>query len=337
MNYKELNRETWSLLKSPDYESGGYPSITLELEANKSAFLHLFKDRSGYYHFAIEASCLQAKDITKPSVNGLKIQLVNYRFHDGPITQFIDLTCSISGYIEEFTQIVREISESILLDKEKPYDAVNQTINTWISFWSNKRKETLSEEEQIGLICELITLNKLCNINSGTALKTWIGPLGEKHDFNFSDWNFEVKGTRNSKRIHTINGIDQLDLPPNKSLAFISFQLTTSNNEHSINLPNLIKSIIKNHFENKPDLTVTFNELLSGAGYSPVHNEEYKKFNVEILGSMFYNVDESFPKLTSSNLNEPLNSRITDIRYKISLEGLSGVNLNDLKLGNYFF
>ena len=337
MNYKELNIDTWSSLKSPDHESGGYPCTILGIHEEEPSFLHLFRDGLGHYHFAIEASGFQPKDLTDPRVNGLKIQLVDYRFHDGPISRFIDLTCNIPGYIEEFTEIVREISKAILEDKEQPLTAVNQIINNWISFWANQRKDILTEEEQVGLICELITLNKLCKINPGNALKTWIGPLGEKHDFNFSDWNFEVKGTRKSQRTHTINGIDQLTPSYNKRLVYISFQLTTSANEQSVNLPDLIGSLIKNHFENKPDMTVRFYELLAGSGYSPIHAEEYKKFNVDVIESTFFEVDEDFPKLTSNMLKEPLNKRISSIRYDISLEGIDGKDIKEINLGDYFY
>lgn len=336
MNYLELSVDTWSSLQDPDPETGGYPSVALSIHEDEPSGLHLFRDGSGYYHLAIEAPEINIKDIEDPHVNGLEIQEGSYRFEDGNIGKFIDLICSYSSYLNEFTEVVREVSRLILEDEEQPLNAVNQIINNWISFWANQRKETLREEDQVGLICELITLNRLCEINSENALKTWVGPLGEKHDFNLSDWNFEVKGTRKLQRIHTINGIDQLKSSYNKRLAFVSFHLTTSANEQSINLPCLIQSLIKNHFEDKPNLIVRFNELLASAGYSPVHAEEYKKFNVEVMESTFFEVDDAFPKLTSAMLNEPLNSRVSSVRYDISLNSASGQDFSKLDLRTFF-
>ena len=337
MDYRKLNIETWRELDDTGDLISGYKSNWLSLNDDEESDLHIFKDKSGQYHFAVEDTEVSKLDIEDPHVNGLQVQLSSYRFENGNVSQFIDLSCSISGYLAEFTEVVREISKIVLEDKEQPLKAVNKIINNWISFWSNQRKETLSEEDQIGLICELVTLNKLCKLNPGNALKSWTGPLGEKHDFNFSKWDFEVKGTRKSQRIHTINGIDQLKPSYNKQLAFISFQLTTSANDHSVNLPELIESLIKNHFENKPDLIVRFNELLAGAGYSPVHAEEYKKFNVEVRESTFFEVGEDFPKLTSSMLNEPLNTRVSSVRYDISLEGFIGTDFENICWGDYFF
>lgn len=337
MDYRKLAIETWNGLAISGDLIQGYKSCWLALSDNEESNLHIFKDKLGKYHFAVEEADLNKTDINDPKVNGLQFQLATYRFENGETRQFIDLICSISGYLEEFSEVVKEISKEILEDKVLPIKAFNKVINNWISFWSVQKKETLSEEEQIGIICELITLNKLCKINPVNALKTWTGPLGDKHDFNFSNWNFEVKGTRKLKRIHTINGIDQLNQPRNKRLAFISFQLTTSHNEHSINLPVLIETLIKNHFEDKPDLTVRFNELLAAAGYNPVHAIEYKKFNVEVIDSTFFEVDENFPKLTSNMLNEPLNMRVSSLRYDISLEGVAGTSFIKLNLGEYFY
>lgn len=337
MNYTKFSINTWKELKSPHHESGGYPSITLEKEGSAPSVLHLFKDKFGHYHFAIGTPNLAPNHLNDPGVNGLQIQLMNYQFHNGPTTQFIDLTCNISGYLEEFTEVVKEVSKAILEKDETPVHALNRIINNWITFWSAQRRESLSEEDQVGLICELLTLHELSKYNPENALKSWIGPKGEKHDFNFTDWNFEVKGTRKPTRYHTINGIDQLKVPNNKSLAFISFQLTTSNNEDGINLPDYIQSLIENFFNDAPNLVIKFNELLSRVGYSPIHADEYRKFNLEVIESVVHEVDEDFPKLTTDFLRTPLSSRVSSVRYDISLDGIEGTNFNDVDWGNYFY
>lgn len=337
MDYRKLTSETWGELDDTGDLISGYKSNWLSLNDLEESNIHIFKDKLGQYHCAVEEKGLGKTDIDDPKVNGLQLQLASYIFEKGKISQFIDLTCSISGYLEEFTEVVREISKLILEDKAQPLDAFNQIINNWISFWANQRKKILSEEDQIGLICELLILDKLCKINLGNALKSWTGPLGEKHDFNFTNWNIEVKGTRKSKKIHTINGIDQLNPPSNKHLAFISFHLTTSNKEHSINLPDLIDTLIKNNFKKKPDLTVRFNELLAELGYSPIDAEEYRRFNVEVIESSFFEVDEAFPKLTLSMLNKSLSPRVSSVKYDISVNGLSGINLENISWGDYFY
>jgi Putative PD-(D/E)XK family member, (DUF4420) len=337
MIYNKLNIGTWKTLDNLGNSISGYKSIWLSLKINEKSNLHIFKDELDNYHFVIQAMKVNKDDIEDPQVNGLQIGIFQYKFQNGNSNQFIDMKCNISGYLEEFTEIVKEITKLILENKIKPINAINHVISNWISFWANQNKYVLSKEEQIGLICELLTFNNLCKINPSNALNTWKGPLGEKHDFNFTDWVLEVKGTRKSNRAHTVNGIDQLKPPDNKNLAFLSFIVSESNNIKSMNLPSLIDIVISRHFQMKPSFTVRFNELLAGTGYSPVHSEIYRKFNIEIMESTLFIVDDKFPKLTSSMLCLPLSSRVSRIRYDISLEGIKGKKLNEVNWGNYFY
>ena len=43
-----------------------------------------------------------------------------------------------------------------------------------------------------------------------------------------------------------------------------------------------------------------------------------------MYGGKFFTVNEYFPKLTSDYLKQPLDCRVSEIRYTIDLEGLSG-------------
>lgn len=337
MDFRNLDIQTWNKLDVSGDIISGYKSLWLAMREDQESDLHIFKDKSGHFHFAIKADSVRETEIENPDVNGLQITVISYKFQNGNIGNFIDLACNIKGYIEEFTEVVKEIARAILEFEEQPIVAVNQIINNWISFWSIQNKQILSEEDQIGLICELITLNKLCKINPKNALKSWTGPLGEKHDFNFTEWSFEVKGTRSSRAVHTVNGIEQLMPAHNKQLAFISFQLTTSISETAINLPNLIRDLIQTYLQFKPDLTIRFNELLSYVGYSPIHALKYSQFNVDVMHSTFFEIDNFFPKITSKMFKVPLNNRVSAVKYNISLEGIVGKDFNELNLGNYFY
>ncbi len=186
------------------------------------------------------------------------------------------------------------------------------------------------------MICELIILKYLCKLYPAKALDSWTGPLGGNNDFCFECWNIEVKGTRNKERVHTVNGIEQLEFSSDRRLGFVSFLVSTDNIGDTTNLPTLVKLIIKDHFTEMPHLVVRFNELLVGSGYSPVHFREYSRFNVRIDKASFFEVDDEFPKLIGNMLKEPLNARISSIRYDISLDGIKCWNLDDIDWSNYF-
>lgn len=339
MDYQNLTSRDWHELDNTGTLVNGYKSNWLSLNPNSESNLHIFRDEFGCYHLAIKAPSLKKKDIEDPGVNGLQIELVKYRFGREEVKQFIDIKCNIEGYIEEFTEVVKEIAQAILKGNEKPEKATKRIINNWLSFWSNQSKTILSAEDQIGLICELILLHKICSLNPEKALSTWSGPLGEKHDFNFSDWTLEIKGTRRKKRIHTINGLEQLEPSENKRLALISFMVSVIDieKENTMNLPNLIDQIIFNHFRNKPNLVMRFNELLSGIGYNPIHRKDYCKFNLEVNKATLFLVDYKFPKLTSNMINPALDTRVCTINYEISLEDMLGIELKEINWGNYFY
>ena len=334
MNYKNLTAETWKQLDTTGNIVSGYKSLMLTGDSQTTAPLHIFLDENGFFHFTIETIATSVED---PAVNGLTVNIRSYRMADGSVRQMIDLCCSTGGYIEEFTGVTREIAECIIDKKENPVEAVTSVVRNWKVFWGNQSRQLLSEEEIIGLICELQTLYHLCNINMSSALSSWTGPQMGKTDFSFTSWELEVKATRNPGIVHTINGIEQLRPSGNKSLGLVSFLVSTNDNGNSISLPELIARITNDYFSARPDLTIKFYELLAAAGYDRAYIEQYKNFKIELLRSNFYTVGDTFPKLTTDDLIAPLNNRISGIRYNISLEGLPGKSLNEINWGDYFY
>lgn len=180
-------------------------------------------------------------------------------------------------------------------------------------------------------------MKKLCEINPVNALSSWKGPLKEKHDFIFSDWVFEVKGTRKEGHIYTINGLDQLKPPLGKHLALSSFLAAKSDDSISKSLQDLIEDIEKKSLNGKADLIEQFYKLLTGCGYSRIHKEEYRKTKFNIYDGKFFTINESFPKLTPDYFKQPLDCRVSGIQYSIDLEGLSGEVFEYIAFGKYFY
>lgn len=321
MDYKKLSVDSWRELDSSGTITTGYKTAWIGTEDELST-LHIFKDEHDKFHFVIEDEEAHLSQIQDPMVNGLSVMVSQYRISGENVKQVIDICCNIAAYLEEFTEVTKDIAKYILDDKEKPADVVNKVIRNWKTFWKSPVKQILSEEELIGLICELKVLKDLLTINPGMALSSWTGPLAEKHDFSFTDWNLEIKGTRRGGSVHTINGIDQLEPPHNKSLGLISFLVSPSTSAKAINLQEIVEDISIRSLNTRPDLLVRFNELLAAAGYSPIYATEYERFSIEILSAIIYTVDDAFPSLTTAKLRDALNARITNVRYDISLEGI---------------
>jgi len=330
MYYKNLSNDTWCQLDSTgDYEVG-YKSVDLTDKDNRPCGLHIFKSEVGKLHFVIADHSAKKSEIYDPTVNGLTIQLNKYHLKNFGVQKFIDLECGLNAYIEEFTEIVNEISEKILADGSSPVTAVNEVISSWKAFWSQRPKEILSDEQQIGLLCELKVFRFLAHTDPANALDAWKGPLGEKYDFVLTDKVIEVKGTRSDNRIHKINGIDQLTAPVEKQLFIISYLVSKTKNQSSLCLPELIDEIESKDLSNHASDIQKFRKLLSYTGYSPIHRDKYQEYRFDIYDGLVYQVDDDFPKLSKKVLSQPLSSRISNISYCIELEGLPCNNIESI-------
>lgn len=325
MDFRRLNIDVWNEISSYGSHKMGYKGVWLGSDDDSESSLHLFKDEVGDFHFAIEVeNNINAKEIVDPKVNGLSVSLRRFLLEGRLQRNFIDIRCNIHGYLPEFTKVVKSICAEILNSKVSPVNAVNGVIKKWIAFWNNQNRNILSEERQIGLICELTLLRLLCEKNPEKAISSWVGPFRERHDFVSQNTSIEVKGTRREARIHTINGIDQLLPFPGKSLLFVSFLVSRSDESDATSLPYAIEGLY-NVLEGSPLAIIRLNELLYRTGYSPIHSEDYEAFRFRVTNSQCYWVNNEFPFLSSNNLSSPFMGRISSLRYDITLEGIAGI------------
>ena len=69
----------------------------------------------------------------------------------------------------------------------------------------------LSGNEVIGLFGELIVLEHLLNTHSKELFDNWVGPMGNRHDFEFPMNSLEVKTTANiANNEIQVNGLSQI-------------------------------------------------------------------------------------------------------------------------------
>lgn len=337
MNFKDLSVDTWKNLDDSGNKISGYKTTWLSLEKNENSNPHIFKDENGSYHFAIEAKDIRINDLFDPRVNGLKIHLNKFRLEENKIGQYIDLECSYEGFLEEFNEVIKEIARKLSNYDGPAFVSINYVLRKWKSFWSGKDKRILSLEEQIGLFSEILILEQLCALKPDSAFESWGGPIGRIHDFQFSKWDLEVKGTLREGPVHRINGIDQLAQAENKSLALISCLLNLSSNDTHLSLPDLIERVTSVMLNKRPDLELKLYELIGSLGYSPSHNNEYQKNRFEIISTNLYIIDETFPALNRSKLKDSLSTRISSVNYDLSFNGLYFSDLSEINWGDYFY
>src|SRR5690606_29033660 len=105
--------------------------------------------------------------------------------------------------------------------------AVTESLQSFKDILSKKQR--LTEEQQVGLLGELLLLNHCAReLGVQPALDAWLGAQGEEHDFVFPSFDVEIKSTRSEGRVHMINSVSQLEMSPGRPLFLLSVQFTAA-------------------------------------------------------------------------------------------------------------
>ncbi|MDK1382893.1 PD-(D/E)XK motif protein, partial [Ralstonia nicotianae] len=211
-----LTSEQWAVLRT--MRPAGEDAIaTMPIEVDDtSAQLSIGMDSAGQLHLLIPAN---APARAKPSdLNGLKVR--HRRLESGEV---LDL-CAPPSHERVFTPFCREIVDAVAVHGRDPWKAVAATIRAWQSAWKPARQE-MDKVTQVGLFGELLVLRRLMVPTLGpSAVDQWSGPDSERHDFVGERLRVEVKTTRKSRAEHEISRFDQLSVPEDWQLLFVSIQ-----------------------------------------------------------------------------------------------------------------
>jgi len=294
--------------------------------------IYIYRDASGNYHLALRIK--SEESIKDPKINGVDILTGNFNLDSESIEKFIDIKLNHNRYEQQFIYLCDEIIKNILNLKLGIVESVKTAVGRNRVFWEKQKHDILSDDNQVGLLCELDFLSRVIDINRKNMLQSWKGPSGFKYDFVYTDNMFEIKGTRGKGHAHTINGLDQLDHDGNKTLSLVSYMVVEKDGLNAMSVSDLANRIM-NMLNEDDELINYFNNLLFDYGYNVFHYRDYKKY--EIIESKVYKVNDDFPKLTREMINDNLSERVSKISYKIDLNGLESINLDDLSIGDYCY
>lgn len=212
------------------------------------------------------------------------------------------------------------LSSEKLLDPNKISQKLYNRINEWKDLLQGKLKKILSLEEQMGLFSEILTLKELVLINGGNA-NSWRGPDKDSQDFLCNNCAIEVKSCLSSKRrLATISSKYQLETEK-QNLFMIFYSLTKT--EEGLNLKQLISETLK-LIETESEKIIFLKKLLE-VGYS---FEEIEYFSFIVDSKSYFDINERFPKLISSNID----SEIVEVKYKIDLSLCNEFLINENKV-----
>jgi len=243
----------------------------------------------------------------KLSVTISKLQVERRTVH------FIDVTCVLSALDSVFAELANEIVYRVSFG-ESPLKAVEGTISDFRSLLENAGNTHVTEQEIIGLIGELTVLHILTEL-SPSAVETWTGPLGQRHDFRRSNSAFEVKtSTRaDSSSVH-ISSIEQLSEPQEGNLTLLHLKMERSANG-ALSVPNLVSKIINLGCSGE-----LINQRLLALGCSSPDAPEWARARYSLESIDAYSVKDGFPRISSTMFQEKqLPMGIQDVKYTVNL------------------
>ena len=264
-----------------------------------------------------------------PKINYISFYPINQDF------KFICVELLDKNYKDLFLVYAEDIISSSL-EAEKETVALNIFIKKtwrWQYLLQKGREKKLNEEKQKGLIGELLFLNNylISIFGEKISVDNWFGPNKASKDFEFPDFQVEVKTKRaNAKPTIKISSENQLEIIQKTRLFIAVFGIVKSDNENAETLSDWCKKIegLLLNSSDPSSMDVFINKLIE-VGYNDEQDYSDEKWEIEEI--CFYEVNNTFPRITSNNIDPGL----TEISYSIFMNQISEYKISKETLLTY--
>ncbi|WP_166844727.1 PD-(D/E)XK motif protein [Isoptericola sp. BMS4] len=251
-------------------------------------------------------------DGTSPTVKGLERVSVDLEDVDGTMWSVVDVDA------RGMHQPAYALAVSIVEEMRKGSSfaaATNAAMSDLRSLLALRRR--LSEEQQLGLLGELMVLEALLDgAGADDALDWWLGPLAEQHDFALPAVDLEVKTTLSERRKHMISGTEQLRPNPARPLWLLSIQLTRAGGGTGRSLAGMVVDL-----RGRLSGDARFGAALADLGWADEDAELYDQKYLQRSTPRAYAVDDDFPAVTTERLRAvvPNHDLVGDLTYRVDV------------------
>lgn len=217
-----------------------------------------------------------------------------------------------------------EILQLIINEGVNTGHAIEQCVGNWSKLLLQRK--LLKDTEQVGLAGELCLLKALIKSKGAEAFNTWLGPIKGRHDFRLESNEIEVKSTFQSRRVHRIHGLGQMEPSIGMKLYMLSLQFEPAGKAKVGKT--LVERIAEVRYLLSSENTSlkAFNDYIERLGYSDADSKLYTQKLKFRSPPLIVPVDSEFPKLTRSMIDkmmpEGISSRVTDVEYEVMVDGL---------------
>ena len=236
--------------------------------------------------------------------------------------KFLEIATVSKPLRRQFYHFAVAVSERMISGSMSATDAVASELQCFADLLAEL--PLLGVERQIGLLGELLFLEKLALIHGAKILDSWGGPQGEPHDFRVDDHEFEVKTTVAPKRVHIIHGSEQLVPSKGCSLYLLSVLLGPPGSSAGFSLSGKVRDLKQLFAVDKLRLG-RFVAALEKVGLRKADLPHYlRKYSLRRALAVIP-VDKKFPALTRPVVQQSLGAlalRIDSLQYAVNVEGL---------------
>ena len=249
----------------------------------------------------------------------LKFGFSTYQINGGEFEKYLSITPPTLELSEIFLSFIRftldEIASQTSIDNV--ISLIIEKYEDWSAFFASGGLGKDSTSKIIGIIGELLILEKVIKTFDETAISTWWGPVRHRHDFEFANSGIEVKTTINphSNEVE-IHGLKQLSPDPGRSLYLAHLKLNLD--PQGLNLSDLINRLLTYNVSK-----FELEEKIGKSGVTEDLIDSFTNFKFNGFLARYFLVDDLFPSITQDNLSVDELSRISRVSYKIDLKDLA--------------
>jgi len=254
----------------------------------------------------------------------------------------LEVSTTESRLYREFHRFAGLLCEDFEDPKQTPFGAFNAALARWKEFTATRQR--LTEEQQLGLFGELLTLEGVVKVEGASAISAWTGrdpQMPGRHDFRIGLLDLEVKTTRLSRRRHMIHGLGQLRPANGHKLFILSIRLEAAGAHSGRSLAEQTTAV-RSRLGVAADVRHVFEAKLASAGYRDSDDPLYSARFILADPPRLIPVDRGCPQIVapmiSDRIPEDVAGRIDEVSYRVDLEGLGvaqGTDEYKLLLGDW--
>jgi Putative PD-(D/E)XK family member, (DUF4420) len=252
----------------------------------------------------------------------LKLSFVSLTIVNFGSQRALEISTASKSLRRQFYHFAVAVAERMLSGRVSAVVAVTAELQCFAELLAER--PVLGIERQIGLLGELLFLERLANTRGIQMLDGWVGPDSEPHDFRIGTREFEVKTTVAPKRVHVINGGEQLVPSKGCSLFVLSILLGPPGAAVGFSLADKVHDL-ERLFASDAARTDRFLAALEKDGLHmpdlPHYGHQYSLRRALAVVP----VDKKFPALTRPAIQKAMGTmsqRIESLQYAVNLEGL---------------